>query len=90
MEGEMKAELNDSDVTPTHISTPAYVPVHLRKAADKELARCLKAGTLEPCNHYTEWVSCGMFVPKHTKEGEEIKARLVSDLKGLNKKLNLC
>ena len=28
-----------------------------------------------------------MFVPKHTKEGEEIKVRLVSDHKGLNKKL---
>ena len=86
MKGELKAELNDSEVTPTHISTPAYVPVHLRKAADKELARCLNAGVLEPCNHYTDWVSRGMFVPKHTKEGEEIKVRLVSDLKDLNKK----
>ena len=88
MKGEFKAELNNLDVTPTHISTPAYVPVHLRKAADKELARRLNAGTLESCNHYTEWVSCGMFVPRHTKEGEEIKVRLVSDLKGLKKAQN--
>ena len=87
MKGEIKAELNDLDITPTHISTPASVPVHLRKAADKELARCLKAGVLEPCNHWTPWVSRGMFVPKATKEGEELRVRLVSDLKGLNKKL---
>ena len=41
LKGELKAELNDSEVTHTHISTPAYVPVHLRKAADKKMARCL-------------------------------------------------
>ena len=38
MAGEVKVELNDAEVKPTHIQTPAAILVHLRRAADKELA----------------------------------------------------
>ena len=53
IKGEIKAQFNDLDLKPTHITTQATTPVHLRKAADKELARCLKAGVPKPCNHWT-------------------------------------
>ena len=70
-----------------HFNTPKEVPIHLRKAADKELKRCLEAGQLEPCHHYTKWMSRGLFEGKPTKEGEPIKARMVADFRVLNKAL---
>ena len=42
---------------------------------------------LEECNHATDWVSRGMFVPKGVESGEKLHARLVSNLRGINKKL---
>ena len=35
MDGVMHAELNDKIIDPTHIRTPAPIPVHLRQEADK-------------------------------------------------------
>ena len=46
MEGIVRVELNDKDIQPTHFTTPSWVPVHLRREADKDLQICLKAGTL--------------------------------------------
>ena len=53
MKGVVRVELQDNDVKPLHFTTPAPIPAHLHRAADKELARCLAAGTLEECQHYT-------------------------------------
>ena len=87
IDGVLHAELNDKVIKPTHIMTPAPIPVHLRQAADNELKHCLDAGVLEECNHATEWVSRGMFVPKAVKPGERLRSMLVSDLRGINKNL---
>ena len=87
IDGVLHAELNDKVIKPTHIMTPAPIPVHLRQVADKELKRCLDAGVLEECNRATEWVSRGMFVPKAVKPGERLRSMLVSDLRGINKNL---
>ena len=51
IKGVQRIEINDSDAKPLHFNTPKEVPVHLRRAADKELKRCLEAGQLEPCHH---------------------------------------
>ena len=44
--GTQRVEMDDNGTKPLHFSTPKSIPAHLRKAADKELARCLAAGTL--------------------------------------------
>ena len=80
IKGVQRIEIDESRVKPLHWTTPKEVPCHLRKAADKELKRCLQAGQIEPCHHYTKWLSRGMFVGKASKEGEEVKARLVLGL----------
>ena len=68
----IKIELDDSkDVVPMNITTPAETPAHLRPAADREIARLIRAGTIEPWEQPTEWSSRGFFVKKGTKEGEE-------------------
>merc|ERR1711951_275953 len=85
--GIQRIEIDDSNIKPLHWTTPKEIPCHLRKAADKELKRCLKAGQIEPCTHWTKWLSRGMFVGKAVKEGEEVRARLVSDFRVLNKAL---
>ena len=87
MKGVVRVELQDNDVKPLHFTTPAPIPVHLHRAADRELARCLAAGTLEERQHYTPWVSRGLFVAKPQKPGQPLKARLVSDFRIVNKKL---
>ena len=87
MKGVVRVELQDNDVKPLHFTTPAQIPAHLHRAADRELARCLAAGTLEECQHYTPWVSRGLFVTKPQKPGQPLKARLVSDFRMVNKNL---
>ena len=52
--GVQRIEIDESRVKPLHWTTPKEVPCHLRKAADKELKRCLQAGQIEPCHHYTK------------------------------------
>ena len=79
--------MDDNGTKPLHFSTPKAIPAHLRKATDKELARCLAAGQLEECHHHTKWVSRGMFVAKPGKRGAPLHARLVSDFRILNKTL---
>ena len=37
-----------------NVTTPAETPAHLRPAADKEIARLIKAGTIEPWEQPTE------------------------------------
>ena len=79
--------MKTDDVKPLHFNTPREIPCHLRKAADEELKRCLEAGQLEPCHHYTPWLSRGMFIGKPSKDGGKMKARLVSDFRQLNRSL---
>ena len=57
----------------------------MEEAARKELARMLKAGMIEEIQGYTENLSRGFFVEKPGKE--TVKARLVADFRGINKKL---
>ena len=67
------------EVRPTFPTHP-----HLQNAVDKELDKLLKAGVLEPVDHLTDW----FFVQKDTHtHGQEAKAHLVSDLRGVNKVL---
>ena len=51
----------------------------------KELTRMLKACMIEQIEGYMENLSCGFFVEKPGKES--VKARLVADIWGINKKL---
>ena len=45
----IKIELDEEKNTqPTNITTPAQIPARLRPAAEREIARLIKAGTLEP------------------------------------------
>ena len=64
---------------------PMEVSPYMEQAAKKELARMVEAGMLEEIDHYTENLSRGFFVEKPGKI--EVKARLVADLRGVNKKL---
>ena len=85
--GIQRIEIDESGVKPVHFTTPKEIQAHLRKSADKELKRCLEAGQLEPCHHYTKWLSRGMFVEKPAKLGEPLRARMVADFRVLNKAL---
>ena len=79
--------MDTENVKPLHFATPKEIPAHLRKAVYKELKRCLDAGQLEECHHHTPWLSRGTFVGKPAKNGVELKARLVSDFRILNRSL---
>ena len=57
----------------------------MEQAAKKELARMVEAGMLEEIDYFTENLSRGFFVEKPGKS--DGKARLVSDFRGVNKKL---
>ena len=59
----------------------------MRSAANKELANLVNSGVLEPCNHHTDYVSRGLFVPKNLEE-EEPQVRLVADFSQVNQILN--
>ena len=60
------------------------IPAYLKEAADKELARMLEGGLLEPVHEYSPTVSRGFFVEKKTAPGEEVRVRLVADFRGVN------
>ena len=47
----------------------------------------LNAGMLEPVQGYTQNLSRGFFVEKPTRPGEPVKACLVADFRGINRKL---
>ena len=75
-------------VKPVNYMTSTETPVHLEKAASKELNKILKADFLEPCHHPTDWCLCGFYVKKqYIKEGKEVRVRLVSDFRPLNRHL---
>ena len=76
---------NHEDIHVFHPKTAVDVPAYMEEAARKELARMLKAGMIEQIEGYTENLSCGFFVEKPGKES--VKARLVADFRGINKKL---
>ena len=63
------------------------IPAYLKQAADRELARMLEGGLLEPVQEYSETVSRGFFVEKKGAPGEEVRVRLVADFRGVNRKL---
>ena len=77
----------DVDINPLNVMTPTTLPVHLRKAADLELKKCLAAGVLEPVEHSTSLCSRSFFVPKPSKPGDPLRCRLVSDFCILNQYL---
>ena len=62
----IRIELDEEkNIQPTNITIPAEIPVHLRSAAEREISRLIKAGTLEPCEHPSDWSSRGLFVKEN-------------------------
>ena len=78
---------NHQEIQTYHPKNPLDVPAYLEEAARKELQRMLTAGMLEPVQGYTPTLSRGFFVEKPTRPGEPVKACLVADFRGVNKKL---
>ena len=78
---------NHEEIELPHPKVANEVPAYLQPAAEKEIKRMLDGGLLEEVTGYSQNVSRGFFVTKHTKEGEEVKVRLVADYRGVNKKL---
>ena len=64
--------------------TAIETPLHLQHAADKQLAKMIKAGVLEPQSKVTDWTARGFFLPK---PGRPDEARLVVDFTRLNEAL---
>ena len=77
----MKIETkSDEKIKPVNCCVPVPIPLHLRKAADKELKALLDAGVLEKYHHWTPWLSKGLFVVKKPdSERGEVICRLVAD-----------
>ena len=71
--GIERVEMDESAAKPVHFSTPKEIPAHLRKSADKEHKRCLEAGQLEPCNHYTKMALQGHVCGKTIKTRRSIE-----------------
>ena len=78
---------NHEDIHVFHPKLAVDVPAYMDEAARRELQRMLNAGMLEPIQGYTENLSRGFFVEKHSKPGEPVKACLVADFRGINCKL---
>ena len=74
----------NTNIKPSNAKTPAFVPLHLRTAANEELKNLIKSWVLEECHSQTEWCSRGIFVPKNSDDGN-LKCRLVADFKNINK-----
>ena len=70
----------DSDVRPIRVLTARRVPIHLVKAAEKEVASLLQQGILRKITKPTTWCSPAMFVEK-----PDGSLRLVTDFRVLNK-----
>ena len=83
----VKILVNDDPREPVNTMTAIETPRHLQDAANTELSRLQKSGCLEPMSHPTEWCSRTFFVQKLTKEGKEIRTRLVSNMKNVNPRL---
>ena len=78
---------NHEDIHVFHPKLGVEVPAYMDEAARRELQRMLNAGMLEPIQGYTENLSRGFFVEKPSTSGEPVKARLVADFRGINRKL---
>ena len=78
---------NHEDIHVFHPKLAVDVPAYMDEAARRELQRMLSSGMLEPIEAYTENLSRGFFVEKPSKPGEPVKARLVADFRGINRKL---
>ena len=78
---------NHEEIELPHPKVANEVPAYLQPAAEKEIRRMLDGGLLEEVTGYSKHVSRGFFVTKNTKEGEEVKVRLVADYRGVNRKL---
>ena len=72
-------------IRPSNAYTAIETPLHLQRAASAELARILKAGMIEECKTATSWCSRGFFVTKPSSDASDVKVRLVSDFRGVNK-----
>ena len=76
---------NHAEIPTFKPKVPMEVSPYMEQAAKKELARMIDAGMLEEIDYYTENLSQVFFVEKPGKS--EVKARLVADFRGVNKKL---
>ena len=76
---------NHAEIPTYKPRTPIEVSPYMDQAAKKELARMVEAGMVEEIDYFTENLSRGFFVEKPGKT--EVKARLVADFRGINKKL---
>ena len=80
----------DRKIKPVNRRVPIPIPIHLHKAANKELQDYLEAGIVEKCHHSTPWLSPGLFIAKKPdpKTGE-VRCRLVADFSPVNRILLL-
>ena len=72
-------------IRPSNAFTPIETPLHLQKAANNELSRILAASQIEKCETATDWCARGFFVTKPSSCPTDVKVRLVSDFRGVNK-----
>ena len=78
---------NHAEISTLKPKTAMDVSPYMEQATKKELARIIDTGMLEEIDYYTENLSRGFFVEKFGKS--EVKARLVADFRGVNKKLRI-
>ena len=76
---------NHEDIQVFHPTTAVEVSPYMEAAARKKLARMLNTGMIEEIQGYTKNLSRGFIVEKPGRD--EVKARLVADFRGINKKL---
>ena len=79
---ELKTE---ETIKPIQIYTTRQVPIHYHKAYKKLIKELLSAGVLVRELKSTKWTSRAHFVPKPVPVGADIKLRLVTDYRELNK-----
>jgi hypothetical protein len=74
---EIETILTSNRIRPHNAYTPIETPIHMQKAASQELSRILKQAT--------NWCARGFFVTKPSSTASDIKVRLVSVFRGVNK-----
>ena len=76
----------EEEITPIQVYTARQVPLHYHKAYKKLMKELLSAGVISVEDEPTKWTSRAHFVPKPgTTESGDIKLRLVTDYRELNR-----
>ena len=75
----------DAEIKPVQIYTTRQVPIHYDKAYKKLIKEFLSAGVLVRELKSPNWTFRAHFVPKPVPAGAEIRLRLVTDYRELNK-----